>query len=69
MSICRICNHSGNKHFPECPFSNIEPRKPSNVPPTRLDYWLCDNDTRKSIKRDFEQGKYHYLGDGMFEKV
>ncbi len=69
MSICRICNHEGSSHYPECPFSNIQPKRISDVPPIRVDYWLGTEDSRKRIKRDCEQGKYRYLGNGIFEEV
>ncbi len=69
MSICRICNHTDNKHFPECPFSNILPKTPPFIPPKKIDYWLATEDGRKQIKKDFEKGKYHYLGNGIFQEA
>ncbi len=68
MSICRICNHDGNKHYPECPFSNIQP-KSNQGPPIEIDYWLATEDMRKDIKKDFEAGRYRYLGEGIFQTV
>jgi len=68
MSICRICYQLG-KHSPECPFSNIRPKRKTPVPLKRIDYWLATEDGRKHIQKDFEAGKYRYLGDGIFEGV
>jgi len=69
MSICRICNHSGSKHYPDCPFSNIPPKRNPNSSIMRWDYWLDTDDGRKQTQKDFEQGKVRYLGNYMFERV
>ena len=73
MSICRICNHRGSlfqdSHYPECPFSNIEPKRDLSVPVRQIDYWLSGKDERKHIQKDFERGRLRHLGDGIFEPV
>lgn len=72
--VCRICLHESGffgqgKHYPECPFSSEYGKNKNTGPPIRIDIALGSNDFKKRMEKEYRQGKWTYIENGIFEKL